>query len=62
MSKLGKKVLLVKRGEMDLDDALKDEYRSQKLVVWGIRFIGFFFIYLSTTCISQLLTIICKYS
>uniref|UniRef100_A0A336LMM0 CSON013011 protein n=1 Tax=Culicoides sonorensis TaxID=179676 RepID=A0A336LMM0_CULSO len=57
-SKLGKKILILYKGEFDLHDVFDKEHRSQKLTAWGFRFIGFVLIFFAVTCTSHLLTTI----
>lgn len=51
------------RGELSLMEVFKQEHHSVKLATWGYRFIGFFLMFLGTTCTAPLLQYaICKCS
>lgn len=56
--RVGKKLLIIKKGSFSVDEAFKQEHRSQRLTTWGIRFIGFVFIFFCITCTSYLLAIV----
>lgn len=58
ISKVGKKVLIVKKGEISLTDCFKQEHRFQRIHTWAIRFVGFIFIFFFISCLSKVLTII----
>lgn len=59
-SKAGKFLMIVRKGELSLEDTLRKEHQAQKLTTWGIRFIGFIFIFTCVSCLSQLITHLCK--
>jgi len=53
-----KRVLIVQKGEVKLDDAFRQEHKAQRMTTWGFRFVGFVIVFFAVTCTSHLLTIL----
>lgn len=58
----GKNILLVYKGEIGLMEVFKREHHAQKMKTWGFRFMGWVLMFFSTTCLSSVLRIMCKFS
>lgn len=57
---VSQKVLLVYKGHHNLEEAFKQEHRSQRLTTWGFRFFGWMLLFFAITCTSNLFQILCK--
>lgn len=57
----GKKILLVYKGEVGLTEVFRREHHAQRMKTWGFRFMGWVLMFFSTTCLSSLLRILCKF-
>lgn len=62
VSKMNRKVLLVYKGEMTLEEVFKQEKHNSVKLTWGFRFFGWMLLFLSTTCSASLLHYLCKFS
>lgn len=57
----GKKILLVYKGEVGLMEVFRREHHAQRMKTWVFRFMGWVLMFFSTTCLSSVLRIMCKF-
>uniref|UniRef100_U5EWB1 Putative golgi apparatus n=1 Tax=Corethrella appendiculata TaxID=1370023 RepID=U5EWB1_9DIPT len=51
----GRKILLIFNGELDLDEAIKIEHKTQRNITWGFRFFGWALLFFSATCSAAIM-------
>ncbi|CAO1442897.1 unnamed protein product [Diamesa hyperborea] len=55
VSRLNKKVLLLAKGELTMEEIFKQEHHSVRLKTWTVRGFGFLMIFVAVTCTANLL-------
>lgn len=57
----GRSLIIVKKGPMSVEDAIKAEHYSERLTTWGFRFFGWVLLFFAATCTARLLFILSKF-
>lgn len=53
----GRSLIIVKKGTMTVEEAIKAEHQSERLTTWGFRFFGWVLLFFAATCTARLLFI-----
>lgn len=58
----GRSLIIVKKGTMSVEDAIKAEHQSERITTWGFRFFGWVLLFFAATCTAHLLFIFGKFT
>lgn len=58
----GRSLIIVKKGTMSVEAAIKAEHQSERITTWGFRFFGWVLLFFAATCTAHLLFIFRKFS